>query len=74
MAVTTTSLSSDLVLLMDAGIGVSGKPLSKSRTFKNVKADASNEDLYEVAQALIDLQSRENNSIQRRDVVELEEE
>lgn len=74
MAVTSTSISSDLVLLMDNGIGASGQPLSKSRVFKNLKASATNDDVYDVAQTLIDLQSKENNAIQRRDTVELEEE
>lgn len=74
MAVTTTSLSSDLVLVMDAGIGASGQPLSKNRIFKNLKTNATNEDVYEVAQTLVGLQSKDNNAIQRRDTVELEEE
>ena len=74
MAVSTTSLSSDLVLVMDAGTGANGQPLSKNRIFKNVKTSATNEDVYAVAQTLVGLQSKTNNAIQRRDTVELEEE
>lgn len=72
MAVTTSSLSSDLILVMDDGIGASGQPLSKNRTFKNVKTGANNEDVYAAAQTLIGLQSKTNKAIQRRDTVELE--
>lgn len=71
MAVTSHSLASDLVLVMEDGIGASGQPLSKSRIFKNVKTDANNDDVYAVAQSLIGLQSKPNQAIQRRDTVEL---
>lgn len=72
MAVTATSLTSDLILVMDDGIGASGQALSKNRSFRNVKTSASDEDVYLVAQTLIGLQSQVNNSVQRRNTVELE--
>ncbi|MDD4172065.1 MAG: DUF1659 domain-containing protein [Syntrophomonas sp.] len=72
MAVTATSLATDLVLVMDNGIGASGQALSKNRTYKNIKIAATDEDVYAVAQTLIGLQSRTNNFIQRRNTVELE--
>ncbi|CFX78397.1 Protein of unknown function DUF1659 [Syntrophomonas zehnderi OL-4] len=71
MAVTSNSLASDLVLIMEDGIGASGQPRSKSRVFKGIKTDANNADVYDVAQTLIGLQSRLNQAIQRRDTVEL---
>ena len=74
MAVTATSLATDLVLVMDNGIGASGQALSKNRTYKNIKIAATDEDVYAVAQTLIGLQSRTNNFIQRRNTVELESE
>lgn len=74
MAVTATAISSDLVLVMDNGIGASGQPLSVNRVFRNVKSAASNDDVYAVAQTLVGLQSKTNNAIQRRNLVELEEE
>ncbi len=72
MAVTATSLATDLVLVMDNGIGASGQALSKNRTYKNIKIAATDEDVYAVAQTLIGLQSRTNNFIQRRNTVEIE--
>lgn len=72
MAVTATSLTSDLILVMDNGIGASGQALSLNRTYRNVKPEATDQNIYDVAQALIGLQSKTNNSIQRRNTVEIE--
>lgn len=72
MAINSTPLASDLVLVMDNGVGASGQTLTKNRTYKNLKTDATNTDIYAVAETLIGLQSNENNAIQRRDTVELE--
>lgn len=74
MAVTATAISSDLVLVMDNGTGASGQPLSVNRVFRNVKTAASNDDVYSVAESILGLQSKTNNAIQRRNLVELEEE
>jgi hypothetical protein len=72
MAVSATSLTTDLILVMDNGVGSSGQALSVNRTFKSVKPDATNDDVYTVAQALIGLQSMTNNAIQRKNTLELE--
>ncbi len=72
MAVTATSLTSDLILVMDNGIGASGQALSLNRTYRNVKPEATDQNIYDVAQTLIGLQSKTNNSIQRRNTVEIE--
>lgn len=72
MAVTATPLTSDLILVMDNGIGASGQALSLNRTYRNVKPEATDQNLYDVAQTLIGLQSKTNNSIQRRNTVEIE--
>ncbi len=73
MAVTTTPLGSELVLVMDNGIGASGQQLTKNRTYREVKPDATNENLYLVAGQLIGLQQRTNLSIERRDLVMIED-
>ena len=72
MAINSTPLASDMVLVMDNGIGASGQPLSQNRTYKNLKTDATNVDIYAVAETLIGLQDKTNQAIQRRDTVELE--
>lgn len=71
MAVSTNTVTTDLILVMDNGTGASGQQLSKNRTFSKVKPDAANEDLYAVAQDLISLQEKTNISVQRRDIVEI---
>lgn len=72
MAVTATSLTSDLILVMDNGVGSSGQALSINRTFKNVKVAATDADVYSVAQTLLGLQTKTNNAIERRNTVQLE--
>lgn len=72
MAVTATPLTSDLILVMDNGVGSSGQALSINRTFKNVKVAATDQNVYDVAQTLLGLQTKTNNAIQRRNSVELE--
>lgn len=72
MAVTSTSLTTDLILVMDNGIGASGQALSLNRTYKNVKIGASDQDVYDVAQILLGLQSKTNNAIQRRNTDQIE--
>ena len=71
MAVTASIVAVDLALVMDNDIGSSGQPVFITRTFKKVKTDAVNADIYAVAQALLGLQNKTNIAIQRRDIVEL---
>lgn len=73
MAVNAIPVATDLVLVMDNGIGVSGQQLSIARTYKDVKTDADNEKIYSVADSLLSLQEAAKIAVQRRDVVELTE-
>jgi hypothetical protein len=73
MAVTATSITSDLVLVMDNGLGASGQALTQNRTYKNVKTSATDADVYAVAETLIGLQSKTNIAIQRKNTDELED-
>ena len=66
MAVLSTPVSSELVLVMDNGVGASGQALFVSRAIKDVKPDALDQDVYDVANILLNLQSRDNAAIQRR--------
>jgi uncharacterized protein YxjI len=71
MAITGNAIATDLVLVLDNGIGASGQQLSKNRAFTKVKPDAANEDLFAVAQELLSLQDKISLSVQRRDTVEI---
>ncbi len=69
MAVSATPISSDLILVND----VDGTK-TKNRYFKYVKSSAVDADVFSVGESLIALQEPVNVAIQRRNVVELEEE
>lgn len=71
MAVTPSTIAVDLALVMENGNSGSGQPLFITRTFKRVKPNAANDDIYAVAGALLGLQTKTNVAIQRRDIVEL---
>lgn len=71
MAVTATKLASEMILVMDNGVGASGQQLSKNRIYKNIKTDTTDDAIHAVAQTVIGLQSKTNLGIQRRDTVEL---
>ncbi len=74
MAVTTIPVTSELVLVMDNGTGVSGQQLKKNRVYKYVKTTATSEDVFSVAQSLLGLQETTNLSVQRNQASELDEE
>lgn len=73
MAVTTSPVSSDLVLLMDNGVGASGQPLTKARKYSSVKTTATNEDIYAVADSLTGLQTKTRLAVRRQDTIEIEQ-
>lgn len=67
MAVTHTPNPSSLTLVRQTGITQEGKPVLKSKTINNVRANATNEDLYAVADALSVLFSHPIVKIERKD-------
>jgi len=71
MAVTAVPVSSELVLVLDNGIGASGQQLVRNRSYGDVKPEAANDNVYQVAQVLLDLQSRNVLAVHRQDTVEL---
>jgi hypothetical protein len=73
MAVSTTPVTSDLVLIMDNGVGASGQPLTVNRKFSKVKTTASNEDVFAVAASITAIQDKTLLAIRRMDTVEIEQ-
>jgi hypothetical protein len=73
MAIVSTPASSELILVMDNGIGASGQPLSRARRYSNIKTTATNEDLYAVADSLTGLQSQTRLAVRRQDTIEIEQ-
>ena len=67
MAVSETKNASSLKLKFDCGMNDDGKTVIKSRTYPNVKADATSQDVFDVARALVDLQIHDNIEILKQD-------
>lgn len=71
MAVIANALGSKLQLRLQAGTGSDGRTLYKNKTISGLKAAASDQDLHEVAQALVSLQTLPLASVKRTNDVEL---
>lgn len=67
MAVSETKNASSLKLKFDCGMNDDGKTVIKSRTYSNVKADATSQDVFDIAKALVDLQIHDNIEILKQD-------
>ena len=67
MAVSETKNASSLKLKFDCGMNDDGKTVIKSRTYSNVKADATSQDVFDVARALVDLQIHDNIEILKQE-------
>lgn len=73
MAITTNPVSSELILVMDNGIGAAGQQLVKNRIYPDVRSAAADADLYSVAQSLLGLQDKSSLAVQRRNLVEIQD-
>jgi len=61
------------MLVMDNGIGASGQQLVKNRIYTDVRAAATDADLFSVAQSLLSLQDKTSLAVQRRNLVEIQD-
>ena len=67
-------MKSTLQLVLQDGIDPeSGSPIFKSKSFNNVKIDATADQLYTIAMALVELQERSLYNINRRDTSDIRE-
>lgn len=71
MAVIQMPEASRLVLTLDDGVDHEGNPRTKTKSFNNVKPDAGDEALFNIALRLAELQTRTLMSINRHDQAEL---
>jgi len=74
MAVNVIPVSARLQLRLNTGLDENLNPVYRTRSFSNVKPAADNEDLFELAQEIGDLQVHTMETVRRVDEVELEEE
>ena len=74
MAVNVIPVSARLQLKLNTGVDENFNPIYRTRSFSNVKPEADNVDLFELAQELGELQVHSLEAVRRLDEVELEEE
>lgn len=65
MAVTRVPDTARLVLRVQDGVNTQGKPVLKNRTFRNLKATATDDAVMAVGKALAGLQNNTLNAIVR---------
>lgn len=71
MAVTKTPVGSIIRLSLVTGLDAQGGPILRNTSLSNVKPAALDQDLFDVANALVGLQEYQLNSISRVDNAEL---
>lgn len=71
MAVARNDEPSRLQLRFQTGVTEDGKPIYRLKSYSNVKADAQDEEIFRVAEALGGLQEHVLQSVIRHDSAEL---
>ncbi|HHX50200.1 MAG TPA: DUF1659 domain-containing protein [Clostridia bacterium] len=65
MPVIATPLYSSLRLVVQVGVDGEGNPVNRFRTYQRVKPEATDQEVFEVAQNLAGLQDYPLNGVQR---------
>ena len=63
--------SSKLLVSYETGLNEKGEPIFKTKTYSNVKEEATADQLYSVGQALASLSNDPLSGVKRNDVSEL---
>ena len=71
MSVEVTPISARLQLRLNTGLDENMNPVYRTRSYSNVKPDAGDTDLFELAQELGSLQVHTIDAVRRVDEVEL---
>ncbi|MBF8984650.1 DUF1659 domain-containing protein [Lutibacter sp. B2] len=73
MAISAEKSPSHLSIVYNNGVDDNGKTKKKTKSYAGVKAEATNENLYAVATAIIGLQSNTPIEVLRKDESQLSE-
>lgn len=71
MAVTTTAIDSEMVLVVEDGTTASGATKYRNSYLADLKPDADNQNVFDTAVALFTLQTKPVAAVQRRDLTEI---
>lgn len=74
MAVVATPVQSSLRLVVQVGTDTNGNPVYRNRSYSRVKPGAPDDDVYEVANAIAELQINPLHAVQRLATDELVQE
>lgn len=73
MALDVVNMEHSLQLKFNVGETEDGRPITRTRTLNRIRYNAEDEDLYQVALALVDLQQHDTAAIVRNAPVAYEE-
>ena len=71
MAVIANQADSKLKMVLNAGLDINNKDIIKNKTYSNIKATVTNENLYNLGVAISELQSYSLMNIKRYEEYEL---
>lgn len=71
MAVNAFPVQTTLQVVVQTGVSAAGEPVLKTRSYRNVKVEALDADVYEIGQVLAGLQAHPVNAIQRVNEIDL---
>ena len=74
MALVVNNLDSRLQIQVHLGVNEDGRDITRTKSFNRIKSEASDEDLYDIAISLVDLQEHPVIAIRRNSNAEYEEE
>jgi len=73
MALEIRPINSKVQIRFDLGTDTQGKKISRTKTISNIKSDATEQDVFDVVEALIGLQEHTAEYIHKIDQSELED-
>lgn len=71
MAVNASVLSKSLRLTFDVGLDGEGEPILVNRSYRNVKTDAQDQDIFDVSQIMGELQEHTLSTVRKVEESEL---
>lgn len=71
MAVNAAVLSKSLRLTFEAGLDGDGEPILVNRSYRNIKTDTEDQDIFDVSQIMVGLQEHSLSTVRKIEESEL---